>query len=202
MGACRYVRLSANPRGIERTMKQKQWIYTSIMLALEFFFLGMLYYLYDVVLPNVSRRAVISILYCMMLQCIAAAVVLFLFYLLWIAEHRNKKVKSVLSSFTIIESGKKKAELIIQNQSSFFVVKNKKGEVIISSTDNIDKTWMECGVFNLVSGNWYLEALSPRCPIGLKREEGGIVYRLKEQIPYQLRRDDIIYIHTTKIVLK
>ena len=58
------------------------------------------------------------------------------------------------------------------------------------------------GVLNLVNDSWYYEDLGSRNGSGLERKRDGRKIKLKSNMPVKVETGDIIYLATTKVLLK
>lgn len=58
------------------------------------------------------------------------------------------------------------------------------------------------GILNLVNDSWYYEDLGSRNGSGLERKRDGRKIKLKSNMPVKVETGDIIYLATTKILLK
>lgn len=93
-------------------------------------------------------------------------------------------------------------ERTLDNIHSLFIAKKGKNEIVIDHTQKNELDSYEYAVLNFVSGHWYIEVLSGKYPVGLKKENDSVIYKLKLGMPYKLNVNDIIYIDSNKILLR
>ncbi|HBA97505.1 MAG TPA: hypothetical protein DCZ23_05295, partial [Lachnospiraceae bacterium] len=58
------------------------------------------------------------------------------------------------------------------------------------------------GVCNLIAGIWYIEAFPGSHALGIRKGGESVIYRLKEELPYRISGQDIIYAGTCKIMME
>lgn len=105
-------------------------------------------------------------------------------------------------SFVIMKNeGKQIKNISSQGYCSLFILK-KENDVVIETIEAVDSSITNFAVLNKVEDDWYIEVLSGKYPVGLKKRNDTIVYKLKDTIPYKLSEGDIIYINTNKILVK
>ena len=57
-------------------------------------------------------------------------------------------------------------------------------------------------VCNLTAGVWYIKAFPGSRALGTRKGGESIIYRLKEELPYMISGQDIIYAGTCKITME
>ena len=117
---------------------------------------------------------------------------------------RKRENTSPFDALLLVNSeGKIKREVLLSDKHSFLITGAKNGrDVFIESIHDPDSDRYLYGVCNLVNGRWYFETMTASRPIGLKRGNENVIYRLKEGMLYQLDASDVIYADTCKIVIR
>lgn len=187
-------------------MKNKQlidkWI-KSILVCLGIYFLISCYYLYNHVLLLTTKQPLRNMTYYLISQNIIIALVLLTGFICWKTIKQKKTQVSSIQSLTIIsKSGTLQMERTLDNIHSLFIAKKGKNEIVIDHTQKNELDSYEYAVLNFVSGHWYIEVLSGKYPVGLKKENDSVIYKLKLGMPYKLNVNDIIYIDSNKILLR
>ena len=106
-------------------------------------------------------------------------------------------------SYVISGDGKIKNQVLLKGRNSLMVTGKKDGkEVFVENTGEAKEGRYLYGICKLVAGHWYFEVSPGSRPVGIRKGGEGIIYRLKENIPYPLSVQDIIYVDTCKITIK
>ena len=93
----------------------------------------------------------------------------------------------------------------IGERISFIIGKNSiDNDVFIDLTGSIYSKFIENNhaVLNYAAGKWYIEDLSEKSGISIKKNDDDIKYRIVKDAPCQLKRGDIIFISNIKFLLK
>jgi len=88
-------------------------------------------------------------------------------------------------------------EFSLEDKTSALIVK---GDYIYISVEN-DFSAAEYALLNRVENHWYIERMSDRQSVGIKRAGEQYVYKLKPGLCYKLRRDDVIYIDNGRLLV-
>lgn len=132
-----------------------------------------------------------------------AACILAVFVFDFLQRTKQNETSPFASLLLVSGEGKIKSEFVLHGKRSFIITGKKNGtEVFLEHAQNPEPGKFLYGFGNLTGGHWYLETVSSKTPAGLRRGDENVIYKLKEEIPYQLRRSDVIYIHTYKIVIR
>ena len=173
------------------------------IIGVELIFVGNITYLHYVRHSLATEKTLYQIILFLMIQngllSLSTGIICFC---IW---EKNKEIvkTSPFCSFVIVnKSGKKIREVFLEDKKSFFLVKKNGKELICIETGQTDFREPIYAVFNLFEGNWYIENVSEQYPIGIRRGEEAVIYRLKNNMPYRLCPSDIIYMDSTKILIK
>ena len=76
--------------------------------------------------------------------------------------------------------------------------------VFIDLSNSIYSNFIEDnhGVLNYAGGKWYVEDLSSKSGICIQKIDDNKLYRIVPDIPCEIKRGDILYIHKVKILLR
>lgn len=183
-------------------MKNKHFISSCVIVCLELFFLFSAFYLYQFVLSSVSEISLKHTITFLVVQNLILAVLSLAVYLYLIIQDRKKMSVSPFQSLKIMTySGELKEEIILIDKQALFIAGKERKEIFVKNIETGYSEQIEYAVLNLVSGYWYIEAMSKQYPIGLKKENESMVYKLKPEIPYKLSKNDIIYVNASKILV-
>ncbi len=185
-------------------MKTNQIAGRCILACMFAYLLIQIYYISYEIMPSMKEGPWRDVVCLFLIQSVFFAVCIFAVFVLLIAERFHRDQTSPFSSLLLVNGeGKIKKEVFLQDQHSFLITGAKKGrQVFVEQIQDPDADRYLYGVCNLVRGRWYLEVLSESRPVGIRRGEENVVYRLKEGIPYQLTASDVIYADTFKIVMR
>lgn len=77
-------------------------------------------------------------------------------------------------------------------------------DVFIDLTDSIYSMFIENNhaVLNYAAGKWYIEDLSEKSGISIKKNNDDIKYRIVKDAPCELKRGDILFISKAKLLLR
>lgn len=185
-------------------MKTNPFAGRCILACIFAYLLIQIYYLSYEIMPSAQEGPLRDIVSLCLIQSVFFAVCIFAVFVLLLAERFRRDQTSPFASLLLVDGeGKIKKEVLLQDLHSFLVTGAKKGkQVFVEQIQDPDADRYLYGVCNLVRGSWYFEALSESRPVGLRRGEENVVYRMKEGIPYQLTASDVIYADTYKIVMR
>lgn len=177
-----------------------RYILTGIFVYLVF----QIFYLCFYLLPSAADKTDKSIIFIFLVQSVFCAAAIFSIIQVLILQYRKKKQESPYETIYVITGdGKIKSRILLQDRQSFIITGKSDGkEVFIEDSGKIGQDRYIYGVCNLVSGIWYLETFPGRCPLGIRRNGESVIYRLKEEVPYQLYSRDIVYAGNCKIIMK
>ncbi len=185
-------------------MKKNQIAGRCVLACVFIYLLIQIYYLCRDILPSAEKESWRDFVCLFLIQSVFLAVCIFaVFICLFVQEFRRRLTSPFEALLLVDKEGKVKKELLLQERQSFLITGAKNGkEVWIDSIQDPDSDRYLYGVCNLVNGCWYLEVMSEKRPMGLRRGAENMVYRLKEGMLYQLTASDVIYADTYKIVIK
>lgn len=185
-------------------MKTKQIAGRCILAGLFVYLMFQIVYLSCCLLPSTAEKAGRGIICLFLAQSILFEVIILAVFILSFWQYQKKKLISPFVAMVVISGeGKIKNEVLLQNKCSLMITGAKKGkEVFVESAGEGKPGRYLYAVCNLISGCWYLEVRPGSRPVGLRRGGEGVIYRLKEGIPYQLSASDIIYADTCKIMMR
>lgn len=92
-----------------------------------------------------------------------------------------------------------------EERISFLIGKNSiDNDVFIDLTGSIYSKFIENNhaVLNYAAGKWYIEDLSEKSGISIKKNNDDIKYRIVKDAPCELKRGDILFISNIKFLLK
>lgn len=185
-------------------MKTNPFAGRCILACIFAYLLIQIYYLSNEIMPSAQEGPWRDVVCLFLIQSVFFAVCIFAVFVLLLAERFRRDQTSPFASLLLVNGeGKIKKEVVLQDQHSFLITGAKKGkQIFVEHMLDPDADRYVYGVCNLVRGCWYFEVLSESRPVGLRRGEENVVYRLKEGIPYQLTASDVIYVDTCKIVMQ
>ncbi len=174
-----------------------------ILAVLFCFQVFQIIYLSCNILPFAAEEPVKRLGCLFLVQSIFFAACILMFFLAFVLRLRKKRHTSPFDSFVLISGkGKIAGELLLHDKHSFVVTGKKSGkEVCFGRGGDVAPDRYLYGICNLSCGCWYFEA-APGRPVGLRRGNEGMVYRLKAGIPYRLFETDVIYVDTFKIAVR
>ncbi len=184
-------------------MKTNQTAGSCILGCLFAYLLAQIYYLSCYIMPFASGKDWEGIACLFLAQSVFFAACILAASIFFALRKRRQWFCSPFDSLLVVNGeGKVKREILLDNKRSFLITGKKDGrEVFVESANPSDPDRRLYAVCNLAGGRWYLEA-SPGHPVGLKRVDGDIIYRLREGISYQLFKSDVIYAGNCKIVVR
>ena len=93
----------------------------------------------------------------------------------------------------------------IGERISFLIGKNgNPEEMLIDLNSSIYSRFIENNhaVLNYAAGKWYIEDLSEKSGITIKKTDDDVKYRIVKDAPCELKRGDILYISKVKLLIK
>lgn len=185
-------------------MKKSQTAGRGILACLFVYLLIQIYYLSSYILPSATGEPWKELASLFLVQSVMLAVCILSVFIYDFLQMRKKDRTSPFGSVLLVSGdGKIKNEWMLQGRHSFIITGKKGGkEVFLEDTQVPEPGKYLYGICNLTGGCWYLEADSSQRPVGLKRENENVIYRLKAGVPYRLCMSDVIYADTYKIVIK
>lgn len=185
-------------------MKTNQIVSRCILAGIFLYLLFQIYYLSCGLLPSVAGETLKSVICLLIAQSALFAAAVFSIFIVSVFQYWKKKRYSPFEAMLLISGeGKVKSEILLQGKSSLMVTGRMEGrEVFIESDGEAKEGRYLYGICNLVCGSWYFEAAPGSRPVGLKRGMENRIYRLKEEIPYRLSEQDVLYADTCKIVIR
>ena len=138
--------------------------------------------------------------------CIALILLVWLFY-----EYRYRTKggrlpyfdtpEQQISRFVLINTdNNSEKEWHVSNNSSFLIGKGNEVDIELGDTQYCDYISAQHAVLNCCKGYWYIEDLSSKNGVGIKRAGEEYSLRLKPEILYKINVGDIIYISKAKII--
>lgn len=185
-------------------MKVNQIASRCIHAGIFIYLVFQIFYLYYCLLPSAEEKTWEGLVYLCIAQSVLFATAIFCSFLVSFLEYRKKKRSSPFKALYIISGdGKIKNQVLLKGRNSLMVTGKKDGkEVFVENAGEAKEGRYLYGICKLVAGHWYFEVSPDSRPVGIRRGEEGIIYRLKENIPYQLSVQDVIYVDTCKITIK
>lgn len=177
-------------------------ILKNFLLGLELFFIANIVCLWNIGDITSKEEAAYKIIKFLMLQN-GIAFVLIGAIVFFICKNQGDKKKNVpFHSFIITTSaGKRIREVFLEGKKSLCFVKKSGKDFVCEETGKYNSEDLIFATLNLYEGNWYIEAMAEDYPVGLRRGEESVVYRLKTAIPYKLCPSDVIYMDSNKILI-
>ncbi len=185
-------------------MKKSQTAGRGILACLSAYLLIQIYYLSSYIIPSARGEPWEKLASLFLVQSVFFAACILAVFIYDFLQMKKRDDTSPFASVLLVSGdGKIKNEFLLQGKHSFIITGKKDGkEVFIEDVQNPEPGKYLYGICNLTGGCWYLEVLSCKRPVGLRRENENVVYKLKEEIPYPLCKSDVIYADTCKIVIK
>ncbi len=185
-------------------MKTNRIVRGCFLAGIFFYLLFQIYYLSRYLLPSVAEKTLKSVICLFLAQSALFAAAIFSGFVISVLRYWKKKRHSPFDAMLVISGeGKIKSEVLLQDKCSLMITGKKDGrEVFIEINEKVSEGRYLYGTCNLVRGSWYFEAAPGSRPVGLKTGTENLIYRLKEEIPYRLLPQDVLYADTCKIVMR
>lgn len=188
-------------------MKTNRIVSGWILAGLFVYLLIQIFYLSCFLAPSLQQGTWEGIVCLFLIQSVLFAASILVIFILIFFRYRKQKRSSPFKALVLISNiGKIRSEISLQDKCALVITGKEDGkEVFVESAGVSQDAAADAriyGVMNLVSGCWYIEAVSGIWPLGLKRANESEIYRLKEGIPYRLSEADVIYANTCKIVMR
>lgn len=120
-----------------------------------------------------------------------------------IAEFIKKRVR--LKAVVLNGQGEVRSEYVLGKQKELLIGKSTPAKLVnIDFSDSAYAGSIEAEQASFIRYGtcWYVCAKAENGRVGLRQKGGDTVYKLKKDIPYQIRCGDIIYISYEKIVIQ
>lgn len=176
-------------------MKTNSFFKKGIVFCLELYFIINFFYLTWYVLDLAVDKSTEIITFLLICQNIMFAFVVAAIYVYGQKKNKNQVPYSLVISS---DEGKIVKKVPLYQEQSFFIIK-KGNELFVEYSDKKEAEIYIFAVLNFISGDWYLESFSAKYPIGLKKIQDSVIYKLKTTMPYKLSYGDLIYIDNKKI---
>lgn len=185
-------------------MKTNQIAGRCVLACVFVYLLIQIYYLSNYIVPSATKEPWRDFVCLFLIQSVFFAVCIFAVFIFLFLQRMKRENTSPFEALLLVNSeGKIKREVLLSDKHSFLITGAKNGrDVFIESIQDPDSDRHLYGVCNLVNGCWYFETMTVSRPIGLKRGNENVIYRLKEGMLYQLDAADVIYADTCKIVIR
>ena len=185
-------------------MKTNQIAGRCVLACVFVYLLIQIYYLSNYIVPSATKEPWRDFVCLFLIQSVFFAVCIFAVFIFLFLQRMKRENTSPFEALLLVNSEKKiKREVLLSDKHSFLITGAKNGrDVFIESIQDPDSDRHLYGVCNLVNGRWYFETMTVSRPIGLKRGNENVIYRLKEGMLYQLDAADVIYADTCKIVIR
>ena len=185
-------------------MKTNQIAGRCVLACVFVYLLIQIYYLSNYIVPSATKEPWRDFVCLFLIQSVFFAVCIFAVFIFLFLQRMKRENTSPFEALLLVNSeGKIKREVLLSDKHSFLITGAKNGrDVFIESIHDPDSDRHLYGVCNLVNGRWYFETMTVSRPIGLKRGNENVIYRLKEGMLYQLDAADVIYADTCKIVIR
>ncbi len=185
-------------------MKTNQIAGRCVLACVFVYLLIQIYYLSNYIVPSATKEPWRDFVCLFLIQSVFFAVCIFAVFIFLFLQRMKRENTSPFEALLLVNSeGKIKREVLLSDKHSFLITGAKNGrDVFIESIQDPDSDRHLYGVCNLVNGRWYFETMTVSRPIGLKRGNENVIYRLKEGMLYQLDAADVIYADTCKIVIR
>ena len=183
-------------------MKTNQIAGRCVLACVFVYLLIQIYYLSNYIVPSATKEPWRDFVCLFLIQSVFFAVCIFAVFIFLFLQRMKRENTSPFEALLLVNSeGKIKREVLLSDKHSFLITGAKNGrDVFIESIQDPDSDRHLYGVCNLVNGRWYFETMTVSRPIGLKRGNENVIYRLKEGMLYQLDAADVIY--ACKIVIR
>ena len=102
------------------------------------------------------------------------------------------------------ENGAREKEWYVSGANGFLIGKGTAGgevDIELGDTQYSDYVSREHAVLNFVKGFWYIEDLSSKSGVGLKKKGKDFALRLKPEVLYKVDVGDVIYISKVRIMV-
>ncbi len=177
-----------------------RYILTGIFVYLLLQILYFCFYL----LPSATDKTDKSIIFIFLVQSVFFAAAIFSIILVLVSRYQKSKNLSPYETVYIITGdGKIKNRFLLQGRQSFIITGKADGkEVFIEDYKKEVQGRYIYGVCNLIAGIWYIEAFPGSRALGIRKGGESVIYRLKEELPYRISDQDIIYAGTCKITME
>ena len=185
-------------------MKTNQIAGRCVLACVFVYLLIQIYSLSKYIVPSATKEPWRDFVCLFLIQSVFFAVCIFAVFIFLFLQRMKRENTSPFEALLLVNSeGKIKREVLLSDKHSFLITGAKNGrDVFIESIQDPDSDRHLYGVCNLVNGRWYFETMTVSRPIGLKRGNENVIYRLKEGMLYQLDAADVIYADTCKIVIR
>lgn len=185
-------------------MKTNQIAGRCVLACVFVYLLIQIYYLSNYIVPSATKEPWRDFVCLFLIQSVFFAVCIFAVFIFLFLQLIKRENTSPFEALLLVNSeGKIKREVLLSDKHSFLITGAKNGrDVLIESIYDPDSDRYLYGVCNLVNGRWFFETMTASRPIGLKRGNENVIYRLKEGMLYQLDAADVIYADTCKIVIR
>lgn len=172
------------------------------LLGLELFFIANIVCLWNIGDIASKDEAAYKIIVFLMFQNGIAFILLgAISYLIWKNQEDRKKNDPFHSFIITTSAGKPIREVFLEGKKSLCFVKKSGKDFVCEEIGENHSGDFVFATLNLHEGNWYIEAMTEHYPVGLRRGEESVIYRLKTAIPYRLYPSDIIYMDSNKILI-
>lgn len=177
-----------------------RYILTGVFVYLLFQILYLCFYL----LPSTVNKTDKNIIFIFLVQSVFFAAAIFSIILVLILNcQKSKKDSPYETVYIITGDGKIKNKFLLQGRQSFIITGKADGkEIFIEDYKKAVQGRYIYGVCNLIAGVWYIEAFSGSRMLGIRKGGESVIYRLKEELPYKISSQDIIYAGTCKITME
>ncbi len=181
-----------------------RYILRYILTGIFAYLLFQIFYLCFYLLPSTADKTYKSIIFIFLVQSVFFAAATFSIMLVLISRYQKSKNASPYKTvYVITGDGKMKNRFLLQGRQSFIITGKTDGkEVFIEDYKKEVQDRYIYGVCNLIAGVWYIEAFPGSRALGIRKGGESIIYRLKEELPYRISGQDIIYAGTCKITME
>ena len=181
-----------------------RYILRYILTGIFAYLLFQIFYLFFYFLPSTADKTYKSIIFIFLVQSVFFAAATFSIMLVLISRYQKSKNASPYKTvYVITGDGKMKNRFLLQGRQSFIITGKTDGkEVFIEDYKKEVQDRYIYGVCNLIAGVWYIEAFPGSRALGIRKGGESVIYRLKEELPYRISDQDIIYAGTCKIMME
>lgn len=199
-----YAFLEIRGIGMREYQTKGRYILRYILTGVFVYLLLQVFYLCFYLLPSAADKTDKSIIFIFLVQSVFFAAAIFSIMLVLISRYQESENPSPYETVYIITGdGKIKNRFLLQGRQSFIITGKPDGkEVFIEDYKKSVQGRYIYGVCNLVAGVWYIEAFPGSRLLGIRKGGEGVIYRLKEELPYMVSCQDIIYAGTCKITME